>query len=202
MAEEERQRVAREIHDELGQQLTTLKMDLSWISKNLPNNLGPSIEKIGTMSKSIDTAIDTVRKMSTDLRPPVLDYFGLLTAIESYLEEFQRHTGIKCAMVPQTGDVDLGQGRNVALFRIVQEALTNVARHADAKEVEVSLKKEDGKVHLEIKDDGIGIKAEKVISSNSMGIIGMRERAYLCGGHVRITGTPGKGTTVKVAIPL
>ena len=200
--EGERKRIAHEIHDELGQQLTALKMDLSWIGKNLPKNEKPLIEKIGAMSKYIDTTIDTVRKISTDLRPAILDDFGLLAAIESYLEEFQGRTGIKCTIAPRCGDVDLGQERNVALFRIVQEALTNVARHAHAANVEVSLKQRNGRVVLQIKDDGRGVKEDEIASSKSIGIVGMRERARLCKGQMRIKSIMGKGTMVKVSIPL
>jgi PAS domain S-box-containing protein len=199
--EGERKRIAHEIHDELGQQLTALKMDLSWIGKNIPKKEEPLIEKIKAMSKYIDATIDTVRKISTDLRPAILDDFGLLAAIESHLEEFQRRTGIKCKVAPRSCEVDLGQGRNMALFRIVQEALTNVARHANAANVEVSLKQRNGSVVLQIKDDGRGVKDEEINSSKSIGIVGMRERARLYNGQMQIKGNPGKGTTVKVIIP-
>ena len=200
--EGERKRIAHEIHDELGQQLTALKMDLSWIGRNLPENEKPLLEKIRAMSKLIDTTIETVRKISTDLRPAILDDFGLLAAIEWQLKEFQQRTGIKCKIAQQSNDVILDQGRAVALFRIVQEALTNVARHANAMNVEVTLKEGDGRVLLQIKDNGRGVKEEEITSSKSIGIVGMRERARLYGGQMRIKGIPGKGTTVKVSIPL
>jgi len=200
--ERERKRIAHEIHDELGQQLTALKMDLSWIGKNLPKNKEPLLEKIGAMSKCIDTTIETVRRISTYLRPAILDDFGLLAAIEWQLTEFQRRTGIKCKIVPQSNDVVLEQTQAVALFRIFQEALTNVARHANAMGIEVSLKEKDSRVLLQIKDNGRGIREEEITSSRSIGIVGMRERARLCGGQMRIKGIPGKGTTVKVSIPL
>ena len=177
-------------------------MDLSWIGRNLPENEKPLVEKIRAMSKLIDTTIETVRKISTDLRPAILDDFGLLAAIEWQLAEFQRRTGIKCKIAPQSNDVVLDQGRAVALFRIVQEALTNVARHANAMNVDVSLKEGDGRVLLQIKDNGRGVKEEEITSSKSIGIVGMRERARLCGGQMRIKGIPGKGTSVKVNNPL
>jgi signal transduction histidine kinase len=160
------------------------------------------MEKVEMMSKLTDTATQIVRRISADLRPAMLDDIGLLATMEWRLGEFQKRTGIIGEIVAQQADIVLEQEKSTALFRIFQEALTNVARHAGAKMVKVSLKKEGGKVLLKVEDDGIGIKAEEITSSSSTGIIGMRERVRMCRGQLRIKGIPGKGTTITVSIPV
>jgi PAS domain S-box-containing protein len=200
--EEERGHIAREIHDELGQILSKLKLDLSWLRKRLPDEQGQLVEKTEKMSALVDTTIQAVQRISSELRPGVLDYLGLAAAVEWQANEFRERTGISCSVVISP-DVAVGnQGVATAVFRIFQETLTNVIRHANAARVEVALRKEDNTLMLEVRDNGKGIPEEKVSDHASFGLMGMRERARFLGGKVSITGVPGKGTTVTVIIPL
>ena len=201
MREEERTNIAREIHDELGQALTALKMDASWLSKRLPKEQESLLEKTETMTELIDSTIQNVKRISTELRPGILDDFGLLAAMEWQAEEFQKRTGIKCTVKAES-EVELNEEHNTALFRIFQEALTNSARHTSATKVTATLKSQDGKMVMRIRDNGQGITQEQIFSSRSFGIIGIRERANDIGGKLSIRGNPGKGTTVTVTIPL
>jgi len=204
--EEERTKIAREIHDELGQALTGLKMNLSWLDKKLseagdvvPRSL---LEEITSMSKLVDTTIQTVREISTELRPGVLDDLGLTAAIEWQLQEFQTRTGIRCNFTSSPENITLDQDRSTAIFRIFQETLINVARHANATRVDISLKEEADNLILEVRDNGKGITESGISNSKSLGLLGMRERALFLGGEVKISGTPGKGTTITVRVPL
>jgi PAS domain S-box-containing protein len=196
--EEERTRVAREIHDELGQALTAIKIDLSSVIRELPEGRKQRSESI---MKLVDQTIQSVRRISTELRPGVLDALGLVAAVEWAAEEFQTRTGMKCRLDLPQDDMVIDQERATALFRIFQETLTNVARHASATEVNVRLAKEDGDLTLEVRDNGKGIGAEQLSFGSSLGILGMRERALLLGGEFTISGAPGNGTTVRVRIP-
>ena len=201
--EEERTMIAREIHDELGQALTGLKMDLSYVQGGLTKaGLDRLSEKSTSMSTLIDATIQTVRRIATELRPGILDDLGLVAAIEWQAQDFQKRTGITCEFFPGIDDLDLDRERSTAAFRIFQETLTNVARHSGATEVDVRLDQSDDSVTLEIKDNGKGISEAESSGSKSLGLLGMRERAQLLGGELKITGTAGKGTTVKVRIPL
>jgi signal transduction histidine kinase len=149
----------------------------------------------------VDQTIQSVRKIASELRPAVLDALGLVAAVEWAAEEFEGRTGIKCRLDLPQEDLVIDQERATALFRICQETLTNVVRHAGATEVRVRLAKEEGSLTLRIRDNGKGIDAEQLSSSRSLGILGMRERALLLGGELDISGAPGKGTTVRVRIP-
>ena len=200
--EEERTRMAREVHDELGQSLTALKMDLSWLSKKLPKNQGPLLQKISSMSGYVDETVKMVRRIATELRPGVLDDLGIVAAIEWHLREFRNRTGIAYKFSSQLETLPLGKMQSTAVFRILQETLTNVARHAAASQVEVSLEKVEGCVVLRVSDNGRGIKESAMRDTKSLGLLGMRERAVLIGGEVRINGRAGEGTTVTVRIPL
>jgi len=205
--EEERARIAREIHDELGQALTGLKIDLSWLDGKLSEarNAAPRrllLEKIKSMIKLIDTTIHTVRRIVTELRPGVLDDLGLMAAIEWQAQDFQNRTGVKCDLASSLEDIDLDQDRSTAVFRIFQETLTNVARHSGATKVDIILEERDGSLILEVKDNGRGITENGLSSSKSLGILGMRERALLLGGEIDILGAQGKGTTVTLRVPL
>jgi signal transduction histidine kinase len=200
--EEERKSVARQVHDELGQLLTVLKMDLSWLGKRLPEERILLLEKTKTMSKLVDKTIQTVRRISTELRPGLLDDLGLIAAIEWHAEEFQNWTGIKCKVTSDCANAILGQDLSTTIFRVFQETLLNVARHANATEVKVSLRKEDGRLALEISDNGIGITKEEIADPKSFGLIGIRERILSWEGKVDIRGTPNNGTTVTASIPL
>ena len=199
--EQERTNIAREIHDELGQALTALKMDLSWLDKRLPEGEKQLFEKIKSMSELIHTTILTVQRILTELRPGLLDDFGLMAAIEWQAGEFQKRTGIQCEIVIENEDIILDQDRSTAIFRIFQETLTNIARHANATSVKASLKEDSRGLALEVKDNGKGITKEQVSGSRSFGLMGIRERALVFGGKVEIKGAPGKGTTVTVTMP-
>jgi PAS domain S-box-containing protein len=201
VSEIERTNIAREVHDELGQALTVLKIDLSWIRKRLMQDQAPVIEKIDAMLKIIDKTIMTVKKISTDLRPGLLDDLGLSAAIEWQSEEFEKRTGIHCSLMIEPKDITFDKDRNTALFRILQETLTNIARHAEATEVAISLYVTDGRIQLTVEDNGRGIRDEELASPQSFGLMGMRERAIMFGGSTVIQGVPGRGTTVTVKIP-
>ena len=197
----ERTNIAREIHDELGQALTILKMDLSLFRKMFSEDQTSILEKTDAMSRLIDKTIQTVQRISTDLRPGLLDDLGLSAAIEWQLGEFQKRTGITCKIIIDPKDVTFDRDRNTALFRIFQETLTNIARHAEATEVSVSLKQKDGQIELKVQDNGRGITEEELTHPKSFGLIGIRERAIIFGGNSIVKGFPGKGTTVTVKIP-
>jgi signal transduction histidine kinase len=200
--EEERGSIAREIHDELGQVLSKLKLDLSWLKKRLAPEQKPLLEKADRMSDLVDSTVKTVQRISSELRPGVLDYLGLAEAIDWQLKEFREQTGIECmaAIAPEFAIED--KDVSTAVFRIFQETLTNIIRHAKASRVSVDLKQEDGVLTLEIRDNGEGIARENISDPASFGIMSMRERARHLGGSVIVTGEPGKGTTVLVRIPL
>lgn len=199
--EEERMRISRAVHDELGQALTGLKIDLSWLSHRLPPQSNRLIEKARVMSSHIDETIETVRRISTELRPGILDHLGLVAAIDWQATEFQTRTGIQCRFAHALDQTVLDENLNTAFFRIFQETLTNIIRHAGATLVEVDLYEEAGRLILEVRDNGRGIRREQISNVKSIGLLGMRERAALFGGEVRITGTPKKGTSVIVSIP-
>jgi len=200
--EEERGYIAREIHDELGQTLSRLKLDLSWLKKRLTNEQQQLIEKTEKMSGLIDTTITAVQRISSELRPGVLDYLGLTDAIEWQVKEFVEQTGIECSAAIANDISVEDKSISTAVFRIVQEALTNVIRHSKATCVNVDLANKDNALVLEVRDNGTGIDAEKISSRSSFGLMGMRERARFLGGEINILGIPGKGTTVRVSIPL
>ena len=206
--EEERIRIAREIHDELGQMLTVLKMEFSiLIEKVLQSNGSDSFSIINKEKNQIidrvDTIIKSVQRITTDLRPEVLDDLGLKEAIEWQAQEFEKRTGIKLRCDSNVNDANLlEEERSTAMFRIFQETLTNVARHAGATEIDVSLSQKDCLLMLTVQDNGIGITQENIESSGSLGIIGMKERAQLLGGKIRFEGIPDKGTTVTLEMPL
>jgi signal transduction histidine kinase len=201
--EEERTRIAREVHDELGQALTGCKLDLSWIANRLPRELKPLLDKARQLSEHIDSTIQTVRRISSELRPGVLDYLGLAAALEWQANEFQNRTGIRCDVHASLREPVLAQELNTTLFRIFQETLTNIIRHAGATRVAVNLKEADGKIFLQVKDNGRGISDAEQTSPGSMGLLGMRERAALLGGDFKITNPPrARGTQVTVSIPV
>lgn len=200
--EEERTRIAREIHDELGQAMTGLKMDLAWLARQLPTDAPSLRQKVASMSHLVDETIQVVRRISTELRPGVLDDLGLLAALEWQAQDFQTRTGIRCRLVTTVEELELDADRSTALFRIFQETLTNVARHAQATEVTVRLDVCEDHLILEVKDNGVGISSQALADSHSLGLLGMRERALLFGGSVEVRGEPERGTTVTVRIPV
>jgi len=200
--EKERTSIAREIHDELAQALTALKMDISWLSKKLPKDQKTLLEKTRAMTKLTDTTIKTVKRISTELRPGLLDDLGLAAAIEWQAEEFKNRTGITYKLTIDPEEITLDPDRSTAIFRIFQETLTNIARHAKATMVTASLKEKDDKLELRVRDNGKGITKEQISDPQSFGLMGIRERAKSWGGEVKISGRPGKGTTVIVRMPI
>lgn len=199
--EEERTRIAREVHDELGQVLTTLKLELSLLDKKLLNDKSGLVKDTQLMLGLIDGTIQTVKRISFELRPPILDVLGLSEAIRWQGEEYQNRAGIKFDFHNPSEKVELDQDRSTTVFRIFQETLTNTVRHAQAKKVSVTMSQAHGTLVLEVKDDGKGIEENQISDLKSLGILGMRERALGWGGQVDIQGSPGKGTTVTIKIP-
>jgi two-component system sensor histidine kinase UhpB len=202
--EKESKRIAGEIHDVLGQQLTSLKIDLSWLTDRILSGEKDSnkiIEKINDMSGLIDQTIQAVQKISAELRPGLLDDLGLLAAIEWLALDFQRKTKIRCRTSFDREEMDLDPNLATVIFRISQEALTNVVRHANATRVIIKLKEEDGGLVLMIKDNGKGIDEKRIWDLSSLGILGMRERARQFSGELMITGTPQKGTMLTAIFP-
>jgi PAS domain S-box-containing protein len=200
--EKERTAIAREIHDELGQALTALKMDLSWLKKRLPKNQKKLLEKEASMSELVEGTIQTVKKISSELRPGILDHLGLTAAIEWQAEEFQKRNGIPCSVSIVPEEIVPDRDRSTTIFRIFQETLTNIVRHAKATEVSVRLEKEEGRLALEVRDNGRGITEKQVSDPKSLGLMGIRERAAYWGGKVVVQGIRSGGTTVTVRIPL
>ena len=197
--EEERAHIAREIHDELGQVLTGIKMEVGWLQKRLKEP--QLLEKTESMSKLIDSTVQTVRKIATGLRPEMLDDMGLVAAIGWQAKEFQKRTGIRCRvkLPPETTKLDIDV--STTAFRIFQEILTNVARHSRATRVDIDLGVTEEQVSLEVHDNGVGISESDLNGRKSLGLLGMHERALLFGGEVNISGAPGHGTRVSVVIP-
>jgi PAS domain S-box-containing protein len=200
--EKERTRIAREIHDELGQALTALKMDIHWLTQRLPRDDQPSIEKAKAISELIDMNVHLVQRISSELRPGLLDNLGLSAAIEWQADQFQNRIGVKCDIISEPDDIILDQTRSTAIFRIFQETLTNIARHANATKVEVILRKKPAELALEVFDNGKGITEKEISDPKSFGLMGIRERVHSLGGVVKISGTHNKGTTVSIQIPI
>jgi PAS domain S-box-containing protein len=199
--EEERSNIAREIHDELGQQLTVLKMDISWLNKKIGADDEPSKQKIQNLTEVLDGTVKTVRRISSELRPSLLDDLGLIAAIEWHLREFEQHSGTKTEFDVPDHNLDLPDEIKTGLFRVLQETLTNVARHADASKVKVSLQRKNGNIVLCIEDNGQGFDEQSTINKRTLGILGMQERTSMMGGSYEIKSVPGRGTTVIVSVP-
>ncbi|MBF0287564.1 MAG: response regulator [SAR324 cluster bacterium] len=201
--EEERTRIAREIHDELGQVLTALKMDTVWLQKHLLEEKPALQQKTSTMLELIVSTIKTVQKISRDLRPGLLDDLGLAAAIEWQTQEFGARTEIECQLDLASDEIlDLPPDLTTALFRIFQEILTNIARHAQATWISVNLLKQSQQLRLTIIDDGVGIQPAQAVSSDSFGLMGIRERLYPWQGTFEVTGISNQGTTAIVKVPL
>jgi len=200
--EEERTRIARQIHDDMGQALTALKIDLSWLNKRLANDQDSIHEKLQSMVTLINETIETVHNVSADLRPGILDDFGLAAAIEWQAEEFQKRTGVACTTGLTPDEFELSKETSTNLFRIVQESLTNIIRHANATEVAIKLSEKKAILVLEIQDNGQGISDAAITDPRSFGLIGIRERVHLLGGEVDISGSQDAGTRVIVKLPI
>jgi PAS domain S-box-containing protein len=201
--EEEKARIAREIHDDLGGTLTALKMDAYWFAKKLPLNkeAEPFLKRINSMSQLLDSAVGVTRRIITDLRPTILDDLGLLAALEWQAAQFQKRTGIKCHVNGIEGKDALGKEYSIALFRIFQETLTNIARHSGASRVEVEFQSCDEEVILSISDNGSGLPEGHRIAPTSYGMRGMCERVEQLGGKIKFDSPPGGGFCVAVTLP-
>ena len=204
--EEERKYLARELHDELGQQLTALKMDLSWLAeKSAAQNDSAQrtiAEKSKTMIAAVDEAMNATRRIVGELRPAALDELGLEAAVEWLAQDFQKRTNIVCSLETDFDERELNQNLTTTMFRIVQECLTNIIRHASATRANIRLKKANGDLLLEVEDDGRGINESDASAAHSFGILGMRERALLLGGTIKIERRDAaQGTRVVVRIP-
>jgi PAS domain S-box-containing protein len=200
--EKERTRIARELHDELGQLLTALNTGLVLLNKKIPETQTVLRDQTGSMISLVDVTMQTLKRIYMDLRPGMLDHLGLAVAIGWQAGEFQKRTGLRCKVTVDPEDLSLDPDLSTAVFRIFQETLTNIVRHAAATRVMVSLRATDRNVELMVKDNGRGIAEEQLAKPNSFGLLGIRERAHYWGGDVKISGKSGKGTVVKVNIPL
>ena len=204
--EEERKSLSRDIHDELGQVLTGLKMELAWMrsrlssAKTVPREA--LLEKIAQLGEQIDASATTIRKLCAELRPGILDDLGLEAAIDWQAREFSKRTGIKCQLTARTNNLQLGPDSCTAVFRIFQEILTNIARHAKAANMTVVLTETEVDLVLEAQDDGRGIRPEEVTGDKSLGLLGMRERAMALGGNIEFLGLRQGGTSVRLRVPL
>jgi len=199
--EDERTRIAREIHDELGQIMTALKIDLSWIRDKYCDHTG-LCEKTKSMLSQIDATIRTVKKIITELRPGILDHLGISAAIEWQAAAFQEISGIPCSVVIIPDQIILNEDLSTNIFRIFQEILTNVMRHAGATNVDVLFEKSDGLITLSVEDNGKGIDNRQISRPTSFGIMGIRERVNIMNGDIEIVGTHGRGTSISISIPM
>jgi PAS domain S-box-containing protein len=201
--EEDRKRVARDLHDQIGQILTAIKMDMTWMSRHLPESEGKILARLTESIQLINDGVKAVRTICSGLRPGVLDDLGLAAAIEWQASEFASRNGIRCEVSVPPVDLHLDGDRATATFRIFQECLTNVIRHSQAKSVRVALCQEEESILLVVEDDGIGFSESALSNSlGSLGLLGMKERAQFCGGDVHISSSAGSGTTVTVRVPL
>jgi signal transduction histidine kinase len=204
--EEERIGIARELHDQLGQSLTVLKIDLSAIARGLRAGTGPGpevlLDRLAAVIKMADESIDELRRISAELRPAMLDQLGLGAALAGHAEEFAARTQLKCVVDYRLEDRPIDRALALALFRVCQEALTNVARHAAANRVEVSVTESPTAIVLEVRDDGRGITATEMENPRSFGLVGMRERARRLGGSVALQRGEPHGTVLTLTVPV
>jgi PAS domain S-box-containing protein len=200
--EQEKSRIARELHDELGQALTALKIDVGWLRENTDPGNEEAARKLSAMQLLLDGTVAAARRISSDLRPLMLDDLGLTAAADWLAQNFTNRTGVPCELVIAGGDLDLADPYATAVFRVLQESLTNVAKHAYATQVEATLERTQDEVVLTVRDNGRGFAPDAPRKQGSFGLTGLRERAYLLGGDVRLDSSPGKGTLVEMRIPL
>jgi signal transduction histidine kinase len=200
--EEERRSIAREIHDDLSQPLTALKINLSWLGRRIPKGEGPLLEKVEQILELVDSITRVVKRISVELRPGVLDDLGLSAAIEWQVGYFRERTGIECELDVEPADITLDGQLTTAVFRILEKILTNIAEQASATRVRISLIRRADKLHLKVIDNREGTTEEQILNRQSFELIEIGERAHLFGGEVKISGSPGRGGTVTVSIPL
>ncbi|MFT3745640.1 MAG: sensor histidine kinase [Pyrinomonadaceae bacterium] len=207
LRESEQKRIALEIHDELGQALTGLKMDAHFLGERIAvmepaTDREKALDDMGELAKRIDKTLVSVRRITSELRPSILDDFGLVAASEWQVKEFERTTTIKCDFSSNVDELDLGSDSNTAVFRILQEALTNVARHAAATSVSIGLSRLPNIVKMTVADNGKGIGIDNQIGIQTLGLLGMRERTRLIGGELDINQRPSGGTCIELRVPL
>ncbi|MDP1784941.1 MAG: sensor histidine kinase, partial [Sulfuricurvum sp.] len=200
--EEERASISRELHDELGQQLMRIKMDIIWLSSKIKDTGDEVRAKISDSIELVDETVGTIRRINTTLRPKIIDDLGLFAALEWQANEFTKRTGISCNLKVDLTEPQFSKFLSIHIFRIYQEALTNVGKHAQAKEVNTELKFIDGNMIMSIQDDGIGINTEKMKNERSFGLLGMKERAAMINGVIGIRSSAGKGSTIELTIPI
>ena len=200
--EEEKGRISREVHDELGQSLTALKMDLFQLEKRFPKESVDLQKRTQSMVELVDSTIKSVQRIAMEMRPPILDAFGLCEAISWQAGEYEKRFGIKFDLNCLQSDLDLDKDLKTTFFRIFQESITNVVRHAKANKVNVSMSRQNGQLVMKIKDNGKGIQEGQIENSNSLGLLGIRERVRYWNGEVDFHGNPEKGTIVEIRIPV
>ena len=200
--EDEKSRIAKEVHDQLGQTLTALKIDIAQLEKNIPSELSELKSRTSSITNIVDETIKNVQQISMELRPPILDAFGICEAICWQANEYKKKLGMHFDLNCLQEHIDLEKDLQTALFRIFQESMTNVIRHANATQVQVGMNYDNKNLTFEVADNGIGLNKEDVKSPESLGLIGMRERVYPWGGQVEFKGLPGKGTKIIITIPL
>jgi signal transduction histidine kinase len=200
LREDVQKRIAREIHDELGQTLTGLKLDIHLIRKRANGDaIGGQLEEL---SSKVDSTIGTVRRIASEIRPSILDDFGLVAAMEWQAAEFERVSGVRCTFVSNVDSVDLDPEICAGVFRIVQEALTNITRHAEATAASITVTASDAEFIVDVEDNGIGFDVSSVARKHSLGLLGMRERARLAGAVLDIRRRSQGGTTVELRVPV
>lgn len=200
--EDERTRIARELHDELGQALTALRIDLNWLDARLPQREQKVGDKLSAMLGLVDKTVDAIRRISEDLRPGMLDDLGLAAAIEHHAAKFAEQTGVTCEVSISHEHYVLDDRIATALFRVLQESLTNVARHAQARRAAVLLEQDGGTMRLVVTDDGCGLPQLPSAAKKTYGLLGMHERVKLLGGKLDISSAPGRGTRIDVRVPI
>jgi two-component system sensor histidine kinase UhpB len=200
--EQERATIAREIHDELGQWLTALKMDLALSQRYITKDIDRASRKLKDMTHVVDSTIGSVQRLVSELRPTVLDNLGLVPALEWYLQEFEKRYHIPARMEIESDETDFSDQTAIAIYRIFQECLSNIARHAGATEVVMQISQDGDTWKLTVADNGIGLPPEKLQEDRSFGLMGMQERAEACGGSVDFVTAPGQGTKITLYIPL
>ncbi len=200
--EEERTSIAREIHDELGQQLTGLKMDISWLSKKINGESKVVHEKISGMLSLVDETVKTVRRISTELRPGILDDLGLVDALQWQSHEFEKRTGITSKFDTSFSESSFEKKLSTGIFRVFQETLTNIARHAQASKINTSFERQEENLVLRIKDNGKGFNESEIKVKRTLGLVGMKERAKMFGGNLDIKSQAGKGTEITLSVPM
>ncbi len=200
--EQERKQIARDLHDDLGQILTAIKMDLSWLEKKLKESQSDFVKKAGSIKDVVTQSIKAVQRISANLRPSILDDLGLMEALNWQLDQFHERSGIILKLDLPDEEPELLPEQAISVYRIVQEALTNIARHANASEVRLTITKQKNELNIIIKDNGIGISEDQIKSSKSLGIMNMRERVYQWDGKMVITGKEKKGTSVRISFRL